>query len=357
MSKARKLPSGSWNVQVFDGRVDGKARFVSFTAPTKDEAELLAAEYKTGRKKKKVPAEDLTVGEAVNRYIELSGVLSPTTLKSYERIRRFAFPDLMPVPVSDLSPERIQEAINAEARRKTERTAALVSPKTVKNEWGLVAAALKEVCGLSFSPKLPPVPRKVKELPEPSAVMAAVVGSSIELPCLLAMWLSLSMSEIRGLTCSSVHDGALFVRQVLVDVGTEAVLKQSGKTATRLRKLDLPPYLSRLIYLSEPMQNYAQTGSDGPLVPLTRGQIYERWKTICSKARIRMSFHDLRHMNASIMLLLGVPEKYAMERGGWSTPHVMKAVYQHTFSSERQRVDAVINDYFGALLGDSLNKV
>ena len=357
MSKARKLPSGSWNVQVFDGRVDGKARFVSFTAPTKAEAEFLAAEYKTGRKKKTAPPSVLTVGEAVNRYIELSGVLSPTTLKSYERIRRYAFPELMPVPVSDLTPNRIQEAINDEARRKTERTAALVSPKTIKNEWGLVAAALKEVCGLSFSPKLPPVPRKVKELPEPSAVMAAVIDSSIELPCLLAMWLSLSMSEIRGLTCSSVHDGALFVRQVVVDVGTEAVVKQSGKTATRLRKLDLPPYLERLIISSTTYQNYAQTGADGPLVPLTRGQIYERWKTICSKAGIRMSFHDLRHMNASIMLLLGVPEKYAMERGGWSTPHVMKSVYQHTFTAERQRVDAVINDYFGALLGDSLNKV
>ena len=59
-----------------------------------------------------------------------------------------------------------------------------------------------------------------------------------------------------------------------------------------------------------------------------------------------MSFHDLRHMNASVMLALNVPDKYAMERGGWSTNHVMKSVYQHTFSAERKAVDDRIDDYF-----------
>jgi integrase len=69
-----------------------------------------------------------------------------------------------------------------------------------------------------------------------------------------------------------------------------------------------------------------------------------------SKGIQHMSFHDLRHMSASIMLALGIPDKYAMERGGWSTPSVMKSVYQHTFSAERQAVDDKIDNYFNALL-------
>ena len=48
----------------------------------------------------------------------------------------------------------------------------------------------------------------------------------------------------------------------------------------------------------------------------------------------------------SVMLMLNIPDKYAMERGGWKTPYVMHEVYQHTFSKERQNVDAVINRYF-----------
>ena len=65
-----------------------------------------------------------------------------------------------------------------------------------------------------------------------------------------------------------------------------------------------------------------------------------------------MSFHDLRHMDASIMVALGIPDKYAMERGGWSSPHVMKSVYQHTFSKEREAVDDKIDEYFNSLLED-----
>ena len=53
------------------------------------------------------------------------------------------------------------------------------------------------------------------------------------------------------------------------------------------------------------------------------------------------------------MLMLGVPDKYAMERGGWSTPHTLKNVYQHTFSEERKCVDRKINDFFEDVLTDS----
>lgn len=63
-----------------------------------------------------------------------------------------------------------------------------------------------------------------------------------------------------------------------------------------------------------------------------------------------MTFHQLRHMNASVMALLNVPEKYAQERGGWKTPHTMKRVYQHTFSREREAFDKTIDAYFERMI-------
>ena len=46
------------------------------------------------------------------------------------------------------------------------------------------------------------------------------------------------------------------------------------------------------------------------------------------------------------MAKLNIPEKYAMERGGWKTDTVMKRVYTHTFSNERIKVDNIIDEYF-----------
>ena len=63
-----------------------------------------------------------------------------------------------------------------------------------------------------------------------------------------------------------------------------------------------------------------------------------------------MTFHDLRHVNASLMAMLRIPDKYAQERGGWKTDHIMKSVYTETFSEERQRVDNLIDAYFENIL-------
>ena len=70
-----------------------------------------------------------------------------------------------------------------------------------------------------------------------------------------------------------------------------------------------------------------------------------------------MTLHDLRHINASIMLALGVPDKYAMERGGWSTPSTLKNVYQHTFTAEREETDKKIDNYMDDLFSDNKREI
>ena len=52
------------------------------------------------------------------------------------------------------------------------------------------------------------------------------------------------------------------------------------------------------------------------------------------------------------MLMLGIPDKYAMERGGWATNTTLKSVYQHTFDEERRKVDEQIDGFFNALLNE-----
>ena len=49
------------------------------------------------------------------------------------------------------------------------------------------------------------------------------------------------------------------------------------------------------------------------------------------------------------MLKEGVADKYAMERLGQSTPHMIKNVYQHTFRSEQDAVTLKLNEAFEKL--------
>lgn len=341
MATPKKLKSGRWRAQVYLGKQDGRNVYASVTADTKAACAFEAAKLK----EKGLPAAHplkLTVGEAVDQYIDSCKTLSPTTVAGYRKTRRTMFPDLMDKPVSDLTSKAMQASINAEMTRKTSRRHNL-SAKTIKNAYGLISASLRHVCGLSFDVKLPKAAPRFLELPEPSAVMAAIAGTEIELPCMLALWLSLSMSEVRGLKYSSIRHGCIYIDQVVVDVDGKPTEKARAKTASRNRFLALPSELLSLIRKTTDYDAY-QRGEipDGFLWPYSHDKIRHG----LDKTGLGITFHQLRHLNASVMLQLGVPDKYAMERGGWSTPAVMKAVYQHTMSAERRRVDAAIDAYF-----------
>lgn len=105
-----------------------------------------------------------------------------------------------------------------------------------------------------------------------------------------------------------------------------------------------------LINNTDTYKKYLKTKEDSFLIPLTRSMLYGRFKRLGEKHGFDISFHDLRHLSASVMLMLNIPDKYAMERGGRKTPHIMKSVYQHTFSSERKIIDEKVNNFFESLI-------
>ena len=184
--------------------------------------------------------------------------------------------------------------------------------------------------------------RTQRELADPRLIMQIVQGTEIELPVLLAMWLSFTMSEILGLTKSKSPDGnVLSIREVVVLGKDGFVRKEIAKNEYRNRSHVLPDYILQLF-----------NAVDGDtIVPLSSIQIYNRWSAILKENNLpHMTFHDLRHVNASVMAMLNIPDKYAQERGGWKTNHIMKSVYQQTFSAERRNVDQKINAYFEDLL-------
>lgn len=343
-TKAKKLPSGSWRSRVSYTAEDGKRKFQSFTAATKKEAEFMAADFESNRARNADP-NNWTVGKAIDEYIKLKEkALSPSTIQGYRKIRNQNFQGIMGIPMKKLTQRDIDRAVRAELEKKpTKRNAATMSPKSVQNAYGLVKSALKRYGdGREYFIDLPKKPRRIRSLPLPEQVYAAVKGSSIELPVLLAMWLSFTESEIRGLTKSKSIDGDyITIREVVVVVDGVDIRKEMAKEETRNRRHKMPPHIKELI-----------DKVDGDIIcPLTPSSLLKGLKRHMKAAGLpEITFHDLRHINASLMAALHIPDVYAQERGGWKTDHIMKSVYTETFTQERQRIDAIIDGYFAAFI-------
>ena len=156
MAKAKKLPSGSYRVQVYVGKdATGKRLYESFTADKAKEAEYMALEFQLKRKSMNRP-ENMTVSDAIDRYIEMKdGVLSPSSIATYKKIKRNNLQDLMHIKLIKLTQEIIQKSINNESK--------LHAPKTVSSVHGLLSAVLRE-----YYPDLvlrTRLPQKIKYIP------------------------------------------------------------------------------------------------------------------------------------------------------------------------------------------------
>lgn len=339
MAKAEKLSSGNWRIRVYLGKDEnGKKIQKSITAPTKRQAEAEAAIFLLQHKEKE--NQKITVGQAIDEYINIKeNVLSPTTIRCYRKYREKWLQGLMDVPIADLDSQLLQREINKES--------VFLSPKSLRNAYGLLNAAVKMHSPNFFAKvTMPAKEHKIKELPEPEEVMKAVKGDEIELPCLLGMWLSLRMSEIRGIKFSDMNGNVLTIQRTIVTFDGQHIEKEQTKTYNSTRKHVIPAEIMKLIQAE---RTKAQS-EDEYLVKQCGQTISKRFTRLLERSGVkRMTFHELRHLNASVMLMLGIPDKYAMERGGWSTSDTLKNVYQHTFSKKRLEVDKKIDDYFSQI--------
>lgn len=330
-----ELPSGRWRCQVM---LNGKRFDVIEDDPALAHAKALA--LKSGLLEQKKPVAELTVGEAIDRYIESKdAVLSPSTLRGYKSLQKGALNDLRDVRLAELTQEMIQRYINRIARDH--------SPKTVKNAHGLLSATLSVYRPeMVLRTTLPQKEKKEIQIPTMTEVQflaERVKGTRFELPFLLAAWMGLRTSEIRGLTWDCIEGDMLHIKQALVSAPDNKQVLKSTKTYSGNRKIRIPPYIMELINKQPKTGEY--------IVTYKRNSLYSRLNRLCSQYGLpHYRFHDLRHVQASVMLLLNVPDKYAMERMGHASTNMLKNVYQHTMRAKSDEVADQVDNYFSAYL-------
>jgi len=338
----RQLPSGNYFCQL---RIDGRS--ISITDPDEDVVIAKAYAYKAGLLKAKRQPEDLTLREACEKYIASKrGRLSPSTIEGYENKTRNMFAGIMDLKLSRLSTRLLDEAVDDECLR-TSRRGRPVSAKTIKNGFNFLKSVLRKYApDLNVDVDLPEVHRKVTVLPDADQIIRAVVGSPVELPCLLAIWLSFTMSEIRGLTKSkSIQGPYIVIAETVVRVKGQDVRKSSGKEPSRLRKAMLPDYLRKLIN---------QVDGD-VIVPETPNSIMRRFRTALDAAGVPyISFHMLRHVNVSMMSELQIPKAVARIRGGYSNDSIMESVYDNAFDRSIAEADRRINSHIEGIIANGI---
>lgn len=333
--------SGKYRIRVYMGRDEtGKRKYRSVTADTKTAVKHKAQEILNSRERD-AKLIYMTVGEAIDKYIRLKdNILSPTSIKSYKSIRKHNLQSLMDIPIYELTNEKVQLAVNIEALTH--------SPKTVHNAHGLLSTALGVYRpDFTLHTTLPKKIKRERYIPtteDVSRLLNLTEGTEMYIPVLLAATLSLRRSEVCALTWDDVNfkNNTLTVRHAKVYTDKNMWVIKDPKTYNSFRTLDMPPILASNLKLQEKIDKY--------IVPFTPGALSCRFNKIIKRNGFeKFSFHSLRHYNASVMLALNLPDKYAMERGGWATPYTMKNIYQHTFKSEQAKYDKMLSDYFNRL--------
>lgn len=350
MAKAKKLPSGNWRVLLYVGTDEnGKRQYESITAATEAEANMLASrrryDIERGINHERRP-EELTVEEAIAKYIaEREELLSPKTIREYDSMMRNHFDGIKHTKLKKLT----ERAVKLELSRE----ASALSAKSVQNIYGLLKSVLSEFAPeLDLEIKTPKAEKTEMNIPsndELLMIFSATENTQLELPILLAATCGLRRGEICAIDLEKDVDyercKISVIKAVAENRENEWVVKGT-KTKSSKRIIDCPDWV--IDRLHEAKEN----GYKFPK-PYIVTNNFARLK---KEYGLKIRFHDLRHYYASLMLSLGVPDKYAMQRMGHSTPNMLKNVYQHVMEDKNREFTEQINEFFGGLQHEMQHK-
>ncbi len=330
------MPSGNWRCKAYYTDEYGKYTSKSFTAETKKEAEYLASAFLMEREHSENP-KNKTLGELADIYIELrSSVLSPSTIRGYRSIRNNAFQSIINVRLERLTSNLYQKAVNEYAEEH--------SPKSVLSAhvfFNKVLLQNKSTVGQGVNlPERRTQKIQIPSIEEINKFLANIRSTRLYLYCLFSVCAGLRKSETIALLWDDVDLDAKTVSITKAKVRDEFgsyVLKYT-KSKNGDRVLHMPQLLIDALQEVE-----SKEGLIFPDSPKAYESLYQRQ---CKRWDFPYNFHALRHFYASVMLVSGMPNKYAQERMGHGSDDMLKKVYQHTFKSQQEKYDKLLDTFF-----------
>lgn len=344
----RKLPTGKWFIQL---RLGGESISVSDFSKKEciRQAQLIKAEHQAGKRQAKEEPKPAapTLTAAIDSYIAArSNTLSPVTIRGYRIIQKNRFKAIMQTPVDELTDWKT--IINREA--------ATCAPKTLKNAWGFLRSVLEEATG-KYPPdvKLPALPPPDKPFLTPEQIkifVGAVKDTKYAIPCLLGLC-SLRASEIQALDWKDIPQNPEFIRvagAVVPDENNRRVKKKQNKNASSTR--NVPIMIPELKAALE-----RERKPSGPVMTIHQNSLRYGIKKVTGENGLPdVGIHGLRHSFASLAYHLQIPEKIAMEIGGWSDATTMHKIYTHIAKSDIKRYQTAMTAFYADALSKNANE-
>ena len=352
MATAKKLPSGSWRCQVFshweefpgpDGTIKKKKIQKSFTCDDpspkgKKKCEAMAAEWALNRDPQ--PARRvLTIKQAIDEYITAKdSTLSPSTIRAYRYQAKTAYKAIDNILTNQLDHLAVQRWINQRVKDGKK-------PKTVKNNLGLLTAALamfepdlhlrvtlpQQIQPDTYTPNDAEISTLIKYLQATDPVLLRAVY--------LAAFGTLRRSEICALDASDVSGSGVMVQRAMVQKPDNDYIIKTTKTKSSTRFVELPEFV------------LASFPASGRIVPLTPPEVSLKFRAAVEACGLHpFRFHDLRHYAASVMHALGIPDQYIMMQGGWSSDAVLKRIYRDTLPDYQKQFMDQAKQHFSEVI-------
>ena len=308
--KARQLPSGAWNVRI---TIEGQT--YSFTNHDKKTVLHIASEFADNHREK---LRNPTLIDALEDYTnEREKTLSPSTIRGYRGILKKIKernPFIAQKKVISLTNKDIYNIVRPLRTLKTKRNYLnfIQSGTGRKFSIDLIGTASKEIA----------VPSDI----EVKGLLEIFRDTEMEIPVMLGTFGGLRRGEICALTLQDIDGNYVNITKSMVKAPDGSWLIKAPKTPKSVRRVLLPQFVIDAI------------NAHGYITDLLPCNISDRFR----KTQLRLGiehpycFHSLRHYSASYLHAIGIPDAYIMERGGWSTPHVMQKVYRHALAD---RVD------------------
>jgi integrase len=382
---------GSWHLRIELPRgADGKRRqkkvtFKGTQRAAEKEWARLQADANAGAL---LPATKETVESYVGAWLKKRAAdgISPRTLETWGTMARaYVIPQLGKIPLEKLTPRQVEEFYTFLRSAARVRGKGGLSGRSVHHVHRFLSQVMKSAVRLEMIPKNPTEwvgPRAVKPPARKHvakftgaalrALYAAVEGTWLYVPVVLATGMGLRRGEVLALKWERVDfkTGVLEVSESLQQLNGCGLFTKAPKTEDSERENTMPEFVAEMLrkHKGEQAAHRLQVGeawtdqgyvvADGfgnPRTPaaLTNGFARMMERLVAADPGLPdLTFHDLRHVCATVQLLMGVPLKVVSKRLGHANIGITADLYAHVLQELDEQAAQKTDEYLRRALGE-----
>ena len=314
--------------------------------------------------------EELTVAAYLKRWLAHSrGRVRVVTFEGYEVLLRLhAIPRIGTCRLGELTPLQIQDLYSSlltpTAGRRTLSAGSVLNLHLVLTQAFAQAVRWQLLPSNPVAGAQPPRPRRAPRIVVDALLLerllAAVAGTSLELPAAVAAATGMRRGEILALYWDDLAaDFSLLRVQRSLQPTRQGLVFEQPKTARSRRTVMLPVFLKPFLEHQrlDQTRRRDQVGDrwqeNGLLIdrgdgePVNPDTLSTGWARQLRKHGLpRVRFHDLRHAHATLMLTQGVHPKVVSERLGHASIGITLDTYSHVLPTLQQEAAEAFDRLF-----------